>query len=335
MDNAEFAPGGPRIPPKWTSSSKSGVGTAYNSHSKVWFTISHGILNEIYYPRIDTACTRDMEFIVTDGKDFFSEEKRSAKNIIEYLSEGVPVYKLVNTCNQGFYKINKEIITDPDRDCVLQNVKFTPLKKNVQFHLYALIALHIRNHGEGNNGWIGNYKGFPMLFAERDGITLAMACSVPWKIMTTGYAGSSDGWQDLIENKILTRQYEKEKSGNIALTAEADLEKSKDNTFVLSISFGENYFEAGQKAAASLFESFDNIKTKYINEWQQWQKQYLSFKNEKDSTSKLNMISASILQIHQAKSLKGGIIASLSMDMVSMKMEAHLMVPAPAEPGLY
>ena len=313
MDHAEFAPGKPGIPPKWTSSSKSGVGTAYNSYSKVWFTISHGILNEIYYPRLDTACTRDMGFIVTDGKEFFSEEKRSAKNNVKYLSEGVPAYKLINTCNQGFYKIKKEIITDPDRDCVLQKIEFSPLKKDAQFHLYALIAPHIRNHGEGNNGWAGNYKGYPMLFAERDGITLAMACSVPWKIMTAGYAGSSDGWQDLNENKILTKQYDKATNGNIALTAEVDLEKSKDNTFVVSIAFGENYFEAGQKAAASLFESFDNIKTKYIDEWQQWQNQYLSFKNEKDSTSKLNMISASILQVHQAKSLKGGIIASLSI----------------------
>ena len=44
--------------------------------SRVWFTLSHGILNEIYYPRVDQACTRDLGLIVTDGQDFFSEEKR-------------------------------------------------------------------------------------------------------------------------------------------------------------------------------------------------------------------------------------------------------------------
>ncbi|MEJ2613891.1 MAG: hypothetical protein P8Z35_02945, partial [Ignavibacteriaceae bacterium] len=268
MEKQEFAPDGPGILPKWTSSSKSGVGTAYNSYSKVWFTISHGILNEIYFPRLDTACTRDMEFIVTDGKDFFSEEKRSTKNEIKYLSEGIPAYKINNTCNKGFYKIKKEIIADPDRDCVLQKVNFKPLKKNVPFHLYALLAPHIRNHGAGNNGWVGDYKGIPMLFAERDGITLAMACSIPWKIMTTGFAGTSDGWQDLYKNKIITKQYAKSENGNIALTGEIDLENLNDNPFVICIAFGENYFEAGQKAAASIFESFENIKEKYINEWQ-------------------------------------------------------------------
>ncbi len=311
MKRSEFAPDGPGIPPKWTSSSKSGVGTAYNSFSKVWFTISHGILNEIYYPRLDIANTRDMGFIVTDGKDFFSEEKRSTEYKIKYLAEGVPAFKLENTCNRNFYKIEKEIITDPDRDSVLQNVKFIPLKKDIKFHLYALLAPHIKNHGIGNNGWVGNYKGFPMLFAERDGITLAMACSIPWKLMSVGYVGTSDGWQDLNKNKLLTSQYEKVTNGNIALTAEVNLDEIADQNFVISISLGENYYEAGQKAAASLFESFDNIKEKYINEWQQWQKEFLSFKNE--DSSRLNMISASVLQIHQAKSLKGGIIASLSI----------------------
>jgi len=47
-----------------------------NLHSRVWFTLSHGILNEIYFPRVDQACTRDFGLIVTDGHQFFSEEKR-------------------------------------------------------------------------------------------------------------------------------------------------------------------------------------------------------------------------------------------------------------------
>ena len=52
------APGWPGIPPRWTSSAKSGVATALSATSRVWFTLSHGILDEIYYPRVDQACTR-------------------------------------------------------------------------------------------------------------------------------------------------------------------------------------------------------------------------------------------------------------------------------------
>jgi hypothetical protein len=53
------APGHPGIPARWTSSAKSGVGTAPPVVSRVWFTLSHSILDEIYYPRVDYACTRD------------------------------------------------------------------------------------------------------------------------------------------------------------------------------------------------------------------------------------------------------------------------------------
>ena len=52
------APGRPGISPRWTSSAKSGVGTSLSSESRVWFTLSHGILNEVYYPRLDQACIR-------------------------------------------------------------------------------------------------------------------------------------------------------------------------------------------------------------------------------------------------------------------------------------
>jgi len=60
-------PGGPGSPARWTSSAKTGVGMALGNKSHVWFTLSHGIFNEIYYPRIDQACVRDMGLIVTDG----------------------------------------------------------------------------------------------------------------------------------------------------------------------------------------------------------------------------------------------------------------------------
>lgn len=104
---ASDAPGWPGSPGRWTSSAKSGVGTALSASSRVWFTLSHGILNEVYYPRIDLACIRDCGLIVTDGAGFFSEEKRHATHEVQYLAEGVPAYRLINRCTQGRYQIEK------------------------------------------------------------------------------------------------------------------------------------------------------------------------------------------------------------------------------------
>jgi glucoamylase len=111
------APGHPGAEPRWYASAKSGVGTSVNSESYatslVWFTIGHGILNEIFYPRVDWACTRDMGLIVTDGRDFFSTEEQHAEHRVEYPVEGVPLYRLINTCRQGRYRIETLIFANP------------------------------------------------------------------------------------------------------------------------------------------------------------------------------------------------------------------------------
>ena len=46
-------PGYPGLTPHWTSSAKEGVGTATDRESRVWFTVSHGIIDEVYHPFID------------------------------------------------------------------------------------------------------------------------------------------------------------------------------------------------------------------------------------------------------------------------------------------
>lgn len=113
---AAHAPGWPGGEPRWTSSAKTGVGTSLGNASRVWFTLSHGILNEIYYPRLDSPCTRDIGLIVTDGRDFFSAEKRHTRSQVSYPVEGVPLYRLINTCRASRYRIDKDILADPARD---------------------------------------------------------------------------------------------------------------------------------------------------------------------------------------------------------------------------
>ena len=176
------APGGPGIPARWTSSAKTGVGTALSDKSHVWFTLSHGIFNEIYYPRIDQACIRDMGLIVTDGADFFSEEKRDADSEVHWLADGVPAFQLVNTCRDGRYRIEKQIVTDPHRDTVLQT---GPVYRAARLHcpayqLYVLLAPHLGNHGGGNTAWVDEFEGTPLLFAQRKGscIGAGMLCSM-------------------------------------------------------------------------------------------------------------------------------------------------------------
>jgi GH15 family glucan-1,4-alpha-glucosidase len=46
--------------------------------SRLWFTIGGGIVNEVYYPRIDIPQIRDLGFLVADSQGFW--EPRQAGN---------------------------------------------------------------------------------------------------------------------------------------------------------------------------------------------------------------------------------------------------------------
>jgi glucoamylase len=307
-----YAPGWPGIPPRWTSSAKTGVGTALNRHSKVWFTLSHGILNEVYFPRVDQACTRDMGFIVTNGRDFFSEEKRHCTFENRPVVPGIPAFELINTAISGHYRIHKEILSDPYRNVVLQKIRFEPLQGQLSdYHLYALLSPHLANCGYGNTGWIGDYKGFPMFFAEHHGVSLTLASSAPWTKMSVGFVGASDGWQDLSEHFRMEWEYTRAENGNIAFTGEVDL-AACNGEFLVALGFGTISTEAGQQARSTLFEDYGEIRERYASQWSNWQNKLLNL-DEPRRQIDLYRSSTAVLRTHESKDFLGGIIASLSI----------------------
>lgn len=311
----KFAFGWPGIEARWTSSAKSGVGTSYNARSKVWYSLSHGILNEVYYPQVDQACTRDLSFIVTDGKNFFSEEKRNTSHHIKHIAKDVPGYHVTNSCHLHHYRIEKEIFCDPTRDTLLQRIQFFPTnKKRKDFKLFAILAPHLGNSGAGNTAWTGDYRGVPMLFAQRGDASLAMACSIPWKKMSSGFVGLSDGWQDIMLHKQMSWEFERAENGNVALTGEIDLQEAGANGVVIALGFGRNPQEAGQRARASLIENYDKLKTQFISEWENWHKKLIPIeKVDEETEPKLFNLSATMLRVHESKRHPGGLIASLSI----------------------
>ncbi len=80
QNKKSVAPDASVIEARWASSAKSGLGRAINAASKISFMLSHGILNEVYYPYEDMARIRDMGWIVIDGEDFISETKRHTRH---------------------------------------------------------------------------------------------------------------------------------------------------------------------------------------------------------------------------------------------------------------
>jgi glucoamylase len=254
------APGWPGIEARWTSSAKTGVGSALSPVSRVWFTVSHGILNEVYYPRVDQACTRDFGLIVTDGAGFFAEEKRDCSFETTAMEDGVPAFQVVSTHLGGRFRITKCIVTDPRHDVVLQEIRLEVLE-GPPLRLFALLAPHLVNGGSHNTGWIGDYKGSHMLFAEGGGTLLALAADRPFAAMSVGFVGASDGWQILHAHGHLAEAFDRAANGNVALTAELAL--AGDTPIHLALGFGRSPAEAAFHTRASLQAPFVGVVEQY------------------------------------------------------------------------
>jgi glucoamylase len=321
MGTPSYAPGWPGIPPRWTSSAKSGIGTALRASSRIWFTLSHGILNEVYYPRLDQACLRDLGLLITDARTFVSEEKRDTSSRLEWLAPGVPGFRLVNTCREGRYRVVKEILTDPRRDVLLQQTQLQLLSDDSGYHVYVLLAPHLGNAGWQNTAWVGDYKGVPMLFAQRDGFALAVASTPNWTRAAAGFVGVSDGWQDVMAHQAMTWSYDRAENGNVALIGEVNL-LACDGTFVTALAFGNSAAEAGHRARASLLDGFAAARAAYVLDWTTWQQRLEPLALFGPDT--LPRVSAAVLRCHEEKRLPGAIIASLSIPWGDTKSDNDL-----------
>ena len=161
--------GAPGIEPRWTSSAKEGVGTAYHTSCRVWFTLSHGIVNEIYYPHVDKPNTRDFQFLISDGETFCHEEKRDLNHEIEYPERDCLFYRLTNSEPSGRYRLVKDVLTDPHRSVLLVHTKLEVFDESLRgkLRLYALLAPHLAGFGAGNSGSCTEIGGNKLLHAQR------------------------------------------------------------------------------------------------------------------------------------------------------------------------
>ncbi len=304
--------GHPGIAPKWTHGNKDGVGTAYADSSRIWFTLWNGAITEVYHPTVDRPQLRDLQYLITDGKSFFHEEKRNLKSKLERLSDHTLGYRCTNSDPDGRYAIVKEVITDPHLDCVLQRTKLTGEESFVsKLQLYALCAPHLEVGGWGNNGYIAELNGRKILMAQKEGTWLAMAATAPFSRASCGYVGRSDGWTDLADNFQMDWQFDHATDGNIALMGELDLSNHRE--FTLGLAFGDTQHHTIATLFQALSTPFDEHHKRFAQQWQRPAAHMRPLAKVSSDNGNLYHSSFSLLLAHEDKSYSGALIASLSI----------------------
>ena len=305
--------GAPGIEPRWTHGNKNGVGTAYAASSRIWFTLFGGIITEVYYPTVDRPQMRDLQYLITDGKSFFHEEKRDLRTTVERISGYTLGFHCTNSDQDGRYSISKEVITDPHLPCVLQRTRLTgPDEKFLTtLKLFALCAPHIQVGGYGNTGYVTTANGWRILMACKQGVWLAMTATVPFSRTSCGYVGKSDGWTDLHENFQMDYEFDRAANGNIALTGELDLSKTREFTFATA--FGGTEHRAIANLLQSLGTPFDEHLARYKDQWEGVADHCRPLEKSSFDQGNLFKSSVSLLLAHEDKSYPGALIASLAI----------------------
>jgi len=303
--------GAPGLLPRWTSSQKDAVGTAYSASSRAWYTCSHGILNEIYFPTIDRPQVRDMEFLITDGESFVHEEKRDLIHDFEYIDAEALGVRYTNRDPQGRYQLVKEIIGDPHQSVVLVHVRLEGNEEFLQrLKVYALLAPHLDGGGAGNSARAVDIAGHKMLLAWKNEISLALGATCGFARVSCGFVGASDGWRDLMDNRRMNWEFGSATDGNIALMGEMNLSKSRE--FTLAIGLGRGHHNAMEKTMEALAIPYAKHRNRFIEQWRRAANPE-SLAAAAGDGGKLMRTSHNVLLAHEDKTFAGAFVASASI----------------------
>ena len=311
---SDHAPGAPGTFSNWCDGSKQMVATSLGT-ARVWFTIGRGILNEVYYPRVDIPQVRDLGFVISDGKGFWQEIKRLPDCRVECIEARIPAVTI--THQHARFIFTQRLTPEPNRDVVLIEIT---LQGDANLRPYVLLAPHLGGSGKENNAEVGAFRKRRVLWAWQGPFGLALtavdahqhdvfgACSA-------GYSGTSDGWQDFNRHGYLKMCYQQAGPGNVALTGELSRHA------VLALGFASSREAAATLAVSALLQPFDKIWEQQAEHWRNWH-QNCRLPARKESSAGADIpetlvglvkTSAMVLRTHYDKTFRGALIASLSI----------------------
>jgi glucoamylase len=272
------------LPPAHDSPQKSMVGTAVNSTlSLVYFTGYEGDVSEVYYPSVDTLATANMEFLVGDAaKTFVDEEKQQAWTVTRPDPRSMRWQAVTGNAGHS-WRITKMIFADPSNSTLIQQTTFQALdgKSVGDFNLYLLYKPYLKNAAAHNGGSTILSGGNTYLVASSNdgGECSALRASLDWTVengvtmVSSGYYGVNDGWQDLLggapPGHAMKWAYSSAADGNVAQMGWLDTAGNSATSiaFTVALGFGPTQADAIAAADKTLGEDISRQQASYDDAW--------------------------------------------------------------------
>ena len=316
-----LAPNAPGKDAQWESAGKEGIGTSASLESKVWFTLRDGVMTEVYYPTVDVANVRLLQFIVVNAdRKRVEVESDDTTHLLDTLDPRSLSFRQVNRAKGGDYEISKTYIVDPRTHTIQVRVHFQ-FRSKIPYALYVYYDPSLNNSGMHDSAWT---QGDALLASDGDKVS-ALVASTGFDEMTNGYFETSDGLIKLRQEAVkargfstdgddkrlsrewgTTRNYARAQDGNVVQVARV----KNPATFTLALGLGRNADEALTNARSSLTRPFASVRDEYDAGWHL----YLdSLRKVEPKYQKQFDMAAMILKAHEDKTYRGAMVASLTV----------------------
>jgi glucoamylase len=307
------APGAPGVDEQYLPADKAGFGTATSTGSTVWFTVQKsGGLGEIFYPTIDAPAARALSFVVADRHGHAVRAGDAAEVRTTLADERSLRYRQVLTERGGRWRLTAEYTTDPDRDTVLVDLRFSA-RGGRAYDVYALFDPAL---GNSRGGDAGRTEGDALIATDTGtdsgtGAASAFVGSPAFTGTSSGFAGTSDGWTDLRADGRLDWRYTSAAPGSLVQTARTGLTGGPGREHAtLALGFGADAGAALASARASLRPRFDAVAAAYAQGWRRYLDRLRPPPSSVDGARELYRVSAMVLAAAEDKTHRGAYVAA-------------------------
>lgn len=331
---ASIAPPGPQVATSWSNAAKTGAGASYEAYvdgryadggptgavSRVWFSISDGVLSETMYGLIHEAQIKQLRFAVQTPTGLAIEGTDTTART-EYLhvdAAGRPLstaYKITTRDRQGRFEIEKRIFTDPDQQSLVLRVTVRALDGAVR--PFLLLEPHMANTGGGDSG-----EALPdRLTAHEGDVYLTLKPSVAFDQASVGFLGRSDGLTDLRDGRMdWSYRGLGDRRGAIMLTGALPAVRSGEATYDFAIGFGSSAEASENAAAGTLMTGYREVLARFNGEgervgWEDFLNGLTELPRLREVSTdggRLLQASALMLKVQEDRTYAGALIASLS-----------------------
>jgi glucoamylase len=323
-DAGPSAPDGPGAQSYLDLARKDCFGTAFDTTSKVWFSVAEGVLSDVFSPTIENSNVNTVQYVVTDGRSFADLQQRDMTYTVSSPDRSGMLCRVTSRDHRHGFSLVTDYLTDPARATVLIHTTLEPSGGTTpaalsRLKVYVRYDATIDNTGGGgktnalpNDAVIDRASG-ALISSDTTQPTGPFAAQVVGALTadrrftraSSGFVGTpSDGLSQLDTYHSLRYVYRSATAGNVVQTA---LISDPTRPFTLALGFGATAAAAVNTAQRSAATPYSTTLSRYLSGWHAYDGTLNSLPS---GAANSYWLSANVIKASEDKTYLGAFVAA-------------------------